>query len=85
MTYVAKLRMRRAQDLMLNSRKLLSQVALECGLCDQAHFTRLFRRHIGTTPRVWRRQNSTAPAGRCANIQMPRDVQRCMTLTRLPD
>jgi len=65
MTYVARLRMRRAQDLMLNSRKPLSEVALECGLCDQAHFTRLFRRHIGTTPHLWRRQNSTASAGRC--------------------
>jgi AraC family transcriptional regulator len=54
--YIMKRRMLRAQELMLKSRVSLSQVALECGMCDQAHFSRTFRRIVGTTPTVWRRQ-----------------------------
>jgi AraC family transcriptional regulator len=54
--YITKRRMRRAQELMLKSRVSLSQVALECGMCDQAHFSRTFRRIVGTNPTVWRRQ-----------------------------
>jgi AraC family transcriptional regulator len=54
--YIMKRRMLRAQELMLKSRVSLSQVALECGMCDQAHFSRTFRRIVGTNPTVWRRQ-----------------------------
>jgi AraC family transcriptional regulator len=55
-TYIMKRRMVRAQELMLRSRVSLSQVALECGMWDQAHFSRTFRRFVGTNPTVWRRQ-----------------------------
>jgi AraC family transcriptional regulator len=54
--YIMKRRMLRAQELMLKSRVSLSQVALECGMCDQAHFSRTFRRIVGTSPTLWRRQ-----------------------------
>jgi AraC family transcriptional regulator len=55
-TYIMHQRIRRAQELMLASRAPLSQVALECGMCDQAHLCRCFRRIVGTSPGVWRRQ-----------------------------
>jgi AraC family transcriptional regulator len=54
--YVARQRMRYAQDLMLKSGECLSQIALTCGHCDQSHFTRVFRRKVGMSPRAWRRQ-----------------------------
>ena len=54
--YIVKRRMLRAQELMSKSQVSLSQVALECGMCDQAHFSRTFRRIVGTNPTVWRRQ-----------------------------
>jgi AraC family transcriptional regulator len=59
--YIMRRRMLRAQELMLKSRVSLSQVALECGMCDQAHFSRTFRRIVGTNPTVWRRQSLLRP------------------------
>ena len=60
--YIMERRIRRAQDLMLTSRIPLSQVALECGMFDQAHFCRVFRRIVGINPNAWRRQISVRPA-----------------------
>jgi AraC family transcriptional regulator len=59
--YVARQRMRHAQNLMVNTRDSLSQIALACGLSDQSHFTRVFRRAVGMSPRAWRHQFATAP------------------------
>lgn len=56
LAYVARQRILRAQALMLSSRTPLSQIALDCGMCDQAHFTRRFRRMVGVNPSDWRRQ-----------------------------
>jgi AraC family transcriptional regulator len=60
--YIMQQRIRRAQELMLASRLPLSQVALECGMCDQAHLSRTFRRIVGINPRAWRGQFPIAPA-----------------------
>ena len=57
--YVTRQRMRHAQAIMLSSRDPLAQIALDCGMCDQAHFTRVFRRIVGVNPAAWRRQFST--------------------------
>jgi len=53
--YVMRRRVRRAQELMLNSDEPLSHIALACGFADQAHLSRLFRREVGATPSAWRR------------------------------
>ena len=60
--YIMQRRIRRAQELMLTSRLPLSQVALECGMCDQACFCRVFRRIVGINPNAWRRQFPVDPA-----------------------
>ena len=66
-TYIMRRRIRRAQELMLASQAPLSQVALECGMCDQAHLCRSFRRIVGTSPGIWRRQfpvgQASGPSG----------------------
>ena len=54
--YITRQRIRRAQVTMLSSADALSRIALECGMCDQAHFTRVFRRVVGISPSLWRRQ-----------------------------
>jgi AraC family transcriptional regulator len=53
--YVIRRRVERAQGLMLSSDASLSDIALDCGLADQSHLTRLFRRIVGDSPRAWRR------------------------------
>ena len=58
--YVSRRRMLYAQDLMLKSGERLAQIALTCGHCDQSHFTRVFRRKVGMSPRAWRRQFGAA-------------------------
>jgi len=53
--YVMRRRVERAQGLMLTTNTPLGQIAMDCGLADQAHFNRLFRRFVGESPGVWRR------------------------------
>ena len=43
-----------AQGLMLTTGASLSEIALSCGMSDQSHFTRTFRRIVGETPSSWR-------------------------------
>jgi AraC family transcriptional regulator len=53
--YVLRRRIDVAQGLMLTTSERLSSIALKCGMCDQAHFTRSFHRIVGATPYAWRR------------------------------
>ena len=55
-SYIEKWRVMRGQQLMLNTDFSLAQIALEIGLCDQAHLCRTFRRVVGISPSAWRRQ-----------------------------
>jgi AraC family transcriptional regulator len=56
---IIRLRLELAQRLMLTTAEPLSQIALACGLADQAHLSKLFRREVGETPRSWCRRNLT--------------------------
>ena len=53
--YVMRRRVHRAQRLMLTTPESLSQIAALCGMADQAHFCKLFRRLVGESPNAWRR------------------------------
>jgi len=48
--YVLKCRIERARELLLAPHARIGDVAIECGFCDQAHFTRHFKRLTGATP-----------------------------------
>jgi AraC family transcriptional regulator len=36
----------------------IAEIAIECGFADQSHFTRVFTRLAGSSPRNWRRQGT---------------------------
>ncbi len=58
--YLMHRRIEVAQGLMLRTNAPLSEIALRCGMSDQAHFTRTFRRVVGETPCLWRRTRRNA-------------------------
>ena len=59
--YVMRQRMLRAQDIMLSSELPLVRIAVDCGMGDQSHFSRVFRKLVGINPWAWRRQFSSGP------------------------
>ena len=61
--YLTGRRIEMAQQLMLSTTDSLSEIALSCGMSDQAHFTRAFRRVVGETPKRWRQSRRAALAG----------------------
>jgi len=57
--HIIGLRLELAQRLMLTTEEPLSQIALACGMADQAHLSKLFRRGVGESPGAWRRRSLT--------------------------
>jgi len=53
--YVVRLRVERARQLLANSPRSLSEIALECGFSSHSHMTRTFHELVGTTPSTYRR------------------------------
>jgi len=52
-----RLRIEQACRLLRRSTVPLSEVAAECGFCDQAHLSRAFQRQLGCTPGQFRRRS----------------------------
>jgi AraC family transcriptional regulator len=69
--YIIGLRLELAQKLMLATDEPLSQIALACGLGDQAHLSKLFRCRLGQSPNAWRRQNLTEDQAEAAGRARP--------------
>lgn len=61
MAYVTGQRVELAQRLLLTTEDSMCQISLACGMCDQAHLTRVFRRVVGDSPMAWRRRNAIGP------------------------
>lgn len=60
--WLTQLRLEKARRLLAHSRRLLVDIALECGFSDQSHLTRVFQRHVGVAPGAWRRLHQRAAA-----------------------
>lgn len=56
--FIMRRRVDRACELLLSTQKTLSEVAVDCGLSDQSHLCRLFRRYAGLSPAAWRRSQA---------------------------
>jgi len=58
-SYVVRRRIDRAKEMMLLTAEPLANIAAKCGLSDQPHLTRLFRRIVGESPARWRRRSQS--------------------------
>jgi transcriptional regulator GlxA family with amidase domain len=56
--FLIRRRIGRAQELMRSTHMPLCEIATDCGLADQAHLSRLFRKVVGETPAAWRKRRS---------------------------
>ena len=52
--WIRQQRIQRAKELITGSALSLTQISLECGFCDQAHFCHMFTRSEGVNPMTWR-------------------------------
>ena len=59
--YLRRYRVNRAHEMMVSTSKSLSEIALDCGFADQAHFSKTFSRMVGVSPAAWRRAFSKGP------------------------
>lgn len=55
--FILRRRIERSQQLLAQSRATLVDIALSVGFQTQAHFTTVFKRFVGDTPRQWRCSN----------------------------
>jgi transcriptional regulator GlxA family with amidase domain len=59
--YITQRRIDRVLDMLRMTNVPLLQIAVECGLRDQSHLCRVFRRVVGQSPNEWRRANTVDP------------------------
>jgi YesN/AraC family two-component response regulator len=57
-TYINKVRIEHAKDRLLNSKDIMTSIAMDSGFNDPNYFSRVFTRLIGNTPSEFRRRYS---------------------------
>lgn len=60
--FIQRRRVDAAKRLMTETAMPLAEIAYACGLCDQAHLSRVFKRVEGTSPMRWRRAHAAGMA-----------------------
>jgi AraC family transcriptional regulator len=68
--YIGRRRAELACTMMSTTREPLSQIAIACGLCDQAHLCKVFRRMMGMSPSAWRRTMPARDAAKSRIIEV---------------
>ena len=56
--YLLLQRVEKAKRLLASGEQSIGEAALEVGFANQSHFTRMFRRIIGETPREYRQSRA---------------------------
>ncbi|HEX8998967.1 MAG TPA: AraC family transcriptional regulator [Blastocatellia bacterium] len=59
--FVQQLRIEAAGEMLRQPETPLSELALQLGFADQSHFSRIFRRWTGMTPKAWRALTANFP------------------------
>jgi transcriptional regulator GlxA family with amidase domain len=60
MEFQRSLRVDYGSWLLVNSHSSITQIAMDCGFADGAHFSREFRSRFGVSPRQFQRQGNQA-------------------------
>lgn len=58
MEYLSHLRINAACDLLLSSKKMISEIAFNCGYGNLSNFNRQFKKTMGCSPNEYRRENA---------------------------
>lgn len=53
---LTQMRVNRAKELLRNTELSLSEIAMECGFCDQSHFNKVFRSIASASPGTYRKR-----------------------------
>jgi AraC family transcriptional regulator len=61
--FVIRQRVDRARQLLTDTDLSLSEIGHQVGFTDQSHFIAVFRKHVGLTPRLYRRKASGMQEG----------------------
>jgi AraC family transcriptional regulator len=69
--YILRRRIKLARHLMLTTDISLAELAVVCGLSDQAHMCRLFRKFTGESPAAWRRERRQAIHPNSRSLDIP--------------
>jgi AraC family transcriptional regulator len=56
--WLQQYRVEMAMQLLGTTALPIAEIAIECGFADQSHFTRVFSRFAGSSPRTWRKQRA---------------------------
>ena len=77
--YVMRQRVERAQEQLRESRTALAEVATLVGFETQSHFTSVFRRLVGATPKHYREMHQATPHGAIDMQDQSADDQKSAT------
>lgn len=58
--YIIEKKIEEAKKLLASSTYTMLEISSSLGFYDQSHFTKLFKRHVGTTPKTYRLKNNSA-------------------------
>ncbi|WP_144579066.1 helix-turn-helix domain-containing protein [Agrobacterium sp. DE0009] len=72
--YVLSRRVALAMALIQMTDEPLSQIACACGMCDQAHLCKSFRRAAGMTPQEWREKSRGPSSVKASQERQLEDV-----------
>lgn len=61
--YGLRLRLQAARRLLIDTRLSLQEIAVRCGFGSHSAFSRIFRRHLGVSPSLYRRSQPGPPGG----------------------
>lgn len=57
--YLQRRRVEEAKALLINTRKIVTEICFQCGFTNLTHFNRVFRRWTGSSPRQYRQRTSS--------------------------